>query len=71
MGLGRLKKGDLVAWRSSGGESVGRVIRKLTRPMKIQGRKVAASQGRPEYLVRSETSGRLAAHKARALKPLP
>ncbi len=70
MSLGRLKKGDLVAWRSSGGESVGRVVKKLTQPMKIKGRKVAASQGRPEYLVRSDKSGRLAAHKAHTLKPL-
>jgi hypothetical protein len=63
-----LKTGDQVAWRSSGGGSVGRVERKLTSPTKIKGHDVAASKDNPEYLVRSDKSGDVAAHKPSALK---
>jgi hypothetical protein len=63
-----LKIGDRVAWRSSGGGSVGRVERKLTTPGKIKGHEVAASKDNPEYLVRSDKSGKVAAHKPSALR---
>ena len=63
-----LKIGDRVAWRSSGGGSVGRVERKLTSPGKIKGHEVAASQDNPEFVVRSERSGKVAAHKPSALR---
>ena len=64
----KLKTGDRVAWRSSGGGSVGRVERKLTSPGKIKGHEVAASEDNPEFLVRSEKSGKVAAHKPSALR---
>ncbi len=63
-----LKSGDRVAWQSSGGGSVGRVERKLTSPIKIKGHEVAASQDNPEFLVRSQKSGKIAAHKPSALR---
>jgi hypothetical protein len=63
-----LKTGDKVAWESSGGGSVGRVERKLTSPGKIKGHEVAASQDNPEFLVRPEKSGKVAAHKPSALR---
>ena len=63
-----LKTGDQVAWRSSGGGSVGRVERKLTSPGKIKGHKIAASENNPEFLVRSDKSGKVAAHKPSALR---
>ena len=61
----QLKTGDRVAWQTSGG-SAGRVERKLTSPGKIKGPEVAASEGNPEYLVRSDKSGKIAAHKPSA-----
>ena len=61
------KSGDKVAWDSSGGHSVGKVVKKVTKPMKIKGHKVAASPENPEYLVKSDKGG-VAAHKASALK---
>jgi Hypervirulence associated proteins TUDOR domain len=64
----QLKAGDKVAWKSSGGGSVGRVERKLTSPAKIKGHEVAASEDNPEFLVRSEKSGAIAAHKPSALR---
>lgn len=61
------KAGDRVGWNSSGGHSVGKVVKKLTKPTMIKGHKVAASDGNPEYLVKSDKGG-MAAHKAGALK---
>jgi hypothetical protein len=63
-----LKPGDKVEWDSSGGHSVGKVVRKQTSPTQIKGHKVAASPDNPEYIVKSEKSGKTAAHKAEALK---
>lgn len=62
-----LKKGDRVEWDSSGGHSVGKVVKKLTSPIEIKGHKVAASKDNPEYLVKSDKGGE-AAHKPEALK---
>jgi hypothetical protein len=64
----QLKMGDRVAWRSSGGGSVGHVERKLTSAAAIKGHEVAASEDNPEFLVRSEKSGKVAAHKPAALR---
>ena len=63
-----LKPGDRVAWDTPQGETVGKVKKKLTAPMKINGHKVAASKENPEYLVESEKSGKAAAHKPSALR---
>lgn len=63
-----LKSGDRVAWRSSGGGSVGRVERELKSPGKIKRHEVAASEDNPESLVRSEKSDKIAAHKPAALR---
>jgi Hypervirulence associated proteins TUDOR domain len=63
-----LKAGDKVSWDSSGGHSVGKVVKKQTKPTKIKGHKVAASRDNPEYIVKSDKSGKPAAHKPGALK---
>ena len=62
-----LKQGDKVGWNSSGGHSTGKVVKKLTSPMKIKGHKVAASADNPEYLVETD-DGKRAAHKPGSLK---
>ena len=61
-----VKVGDKVSWKSSGGSSTGKVVKKLTSPRKIKGHTVAASKDNPEYLVETE-EGKQAAHKAEAL----
>jgi hypothetical protein len=61
-------KGDKVEWDSSGGHSVGKVVRKVTATTHIKGHKVAASKDNPEYIVESDKSGKRAAHKPKALK---
>ena len=65
-----LKAGDRVAWNTSQGETRGKVVRKQTSPMKIKDHTVAASPDHPEYVVKSDRSGDLAAHKAEALRKL-
>jgi hypothetical protein len=63
-----LKKGDKVEWETSQGKTSGIVKKKITAPMKIKSHKVAASKENPEYLVETEKSKKLAAHKPEALK---
>ncbi len=54
-------------WQSSGGTSIGAVVRKLTERSDIHDLHVAASKDNPRYLVESESSGKQAAHKPDAL----
>ena len=61
------KAGDRVSWNSSGGHSVGKVVRKATSPTMIKKHKVAATPDNPEFIVKSDSGG-VAAHKASALK---
>jgi hypothetical protein len=63
-----LKPGDKVEWDTSGGHAVGTVVRKQTSATTIKGHKVAASPDNPEYIVKSDKSGKIAAHKPEALK---
>ncbi len=62
-----LKTGDRVSWASHGGRAEGKVVKKLTSPMRIKGHEVAASKDNPEYLVETD-EGKQAAHKPGALK---
>jgi len=62
------KAGDKVAWDSSQGEVKGEIVRRVTKPMKIKTHKVAASPDNPEFLVKSDKSGKLAAHKPGELR---
>ena len=63
-----LKPGDQVEWQTSQGKTRGTVKKKLTTKTKIKSHVVAASKGDPQYLVQSEKSGGVAAHKPSALK---
>ena len=66
----QLKAGDKVAWETSQGETHGKVVRKQTSPTKIKSHKVAASPSNPEYIVKSDKSGKIAAHKPSGLRKL-
>lgn len=63
-----LKKGDTVAWKTSQGETTGKVISRQTSPTKIKGHQVKASKADPQIIVESSKSGAKAAHKPSALK---
>jgi hypothetical protein len=63
-----LKPGDKVRWDTSQGETQGKVVKKQTTPTKIKSHKVAASPTNPEYIVKSDKSGKIAAHKPSELR---
>lgn len=63
-----LKPGDKVKWDTSQGETRGKVVKKQTSPTKIKSHKVAASPKNPEYIVKSDKSGKTAAHKPSELR---
>jgi len=63
-----LKKGDKVEWGTSQGKTHGAVEKKQTTPTQIKGHKVAASKDNPEYIVKSDKSGKIAAHKPEELR---
>ncbi len=59
----KLKKGDSVEWNTSQGKTSGEVEKKITEPTDIKKHHVAASKDNPEYIVKSDKSGKEAAHK--------
>lgn len=65
-----IKKGDHVAWDTSQGETTGHVERKLTSTTKIKGHTAKATKENPEYLVKSDKSGKEAAHKPSELRKI-
>jgi hypothetical protein len=62
------KPGERVEWDSSGGHSSGHVVKKQTSPTRIKGHNVAASRDNPEFIVKSDKSGAIAAHRPGELK---
>ncbi|MFF5358249.1 DUF2945 domain-containing protein [Streptomyces scabiei] len=62
------RKGDPVAWKSHGSEATGKVEKKITERTEAAGRTVEASAEDPQYLVRSDRSGRTAVHRPQALR---
>ncbi|UBF26548.1 DUF2945 domain-containing protein [Kovacikia minuta CCNUW1] len=66
----QFKEGEKVEWKSSQGKVKGEVEKKLTEPTDIKGHHVAASKDNPEYLVKSEKTGKEAAHKPESLKKI-
>lgn len=65
-----LKRGDRVQWNTAHGKTTGKVVKKQTRPTRIQTHAVKASRAKPEFIVESEKTGKRAAHKRSALKKL-
>lgn len=63
-----LKPGDKVEWDTSQGKTSGEVVRKQTSETQIKSHKVAASPEDPQFIVRSEKSGKQAAHKPGELR---
>lgn len=64
----QLKKGDKVEWDTSQGKTKGTVEKKQTSTTHIKGHKVTATKDDPQYIVKSEKSGKKAAHKPSELK---
>ncbi|TPP11134.1 DUF2945 domain-containing protein [Rhizobium glycinendophyticum] len=63
-----LHKGDKVTWETSQGKTEGKVVKKQTSQTKIKGHAVKASAADPQYIVKSDKTGKKAAHKPDALR---
>ncbi len=61
------KKGDEVSWKTHGTTTTGKVEKKITKDTEEAGRKVKASKDEPQYLVKSDKTGKEAVHKGSAL----
>ncbi|MBD0316471.1 MAG: DUF2945 domain-containing protein [Nitrospiraceae bacterium] len=64
------KVGDHVSWNSEAGRIRGRIQKKVTAPMKFKTYTARASKEEPQYLVKSDKTGRLALHKGVALRKI-
>lgn len=63
-----VSKGDHVTWQSHGSTTEGTVEREITEDTEASGRTVRASEGDPQYEVRSDKSGKTAVRKPGALR---
>ena len=58
-----MKKGDHVSWNTSQGKTEGKVTEKKTEDFEIYGHERRASKDDPQVVVKSDKSGKEAAHK--------
>ena len=58
-----VKKGDHVSWNTSQGETEGEVVEKKTDDFEMYGKERKASSDDPQVIVKSDKSGKEAAHK--------
>ena len=63
-----LSRGDEVSWKTHGTTTSGKVEKKITSDTEAAGRTVRADKDDPQYLVKSDKSGREAVHKPESLK---
>ena len=61
-------KGDSVEWNTSQGKTSGKVVKKVTAPVKVGGHTAKASKTNPEYVVETKKSHKIAVHKPDSLK---
>lgn len=62
-------RGDAVSWNTSQGPTHGTVQERRVRDFQHAGQHFTASAQEPAYIVKSDKSGALAAHKGTALTP--
>jgi hypothetical protein len=58
-----VKKGDEVSWNTPQGKTEGEVVEKKTDDFELYGKNRKASEDDPQVIVKSEKSGKEAAHK--------
>ena len=63
-----VKEGDKVKWDTAGGETHGTVEKKVTSDTKIKGHVAKATKEEPQFVVKSDKSGKEAVHKPEELK---
>ncbi len=62
------KKDDSVEWNTPQGKTSGKVIKKVTKPVKVGNYTAKASTAEPKYEVKTTKSHKVAVHKADSLK---
>ena len=63
--------GDHVSWNSEAGHVSGKIIRVHTADFDYKGHTHHASEGKPQYEIKSDKTDHIAAHKGTALKKMP
>ena len=58
-----VKKGDEVSWKTPQGKTEGEVVEEKTDDFELYGKHRKASEDDPQVIVKSEKSGKEAAHK--------
>jgi len=66
--MAELKRGDHVTWSTSQGKTEGTVVKKVTTDTQIEGHHAKASRDDPQFVVKSDKTGKKAVHKPDALK---
>lgn len=61
-------KGDSVEWNTPQGKTSGKVVKKVTQPVKVGNYTAKASKANPEYEVKTAKSHKVAIHKPDSLK---
>ncbi|HEY8940108.1 MAG TPA: DUF2945 domain-containing protein [Cellvibrio sp.] len=61
-------QGDRVEWKTSQGKTAGKVIKKVTKSVKLGNYTAKASKANPEYEVETTQSHKRAIHKPDSLK---
>ena len=65
--LARFRIGDHVSWNSDVGRVTGEITKVHRKDFQFLGKQRRASEDEPQYEVKSEKTGNLAAHKGDAL----
>jgi len=61
-------KDELVEWNTPQGKTTGKVVEKVTKPVKVGKYTAKASKTNPEYKVETTKSHKVAVHKPDSLK---
>lgn len=67
---GHFKAGDHVRWNSEAGYVSGRIIKVHIKDFNYKGYRHHATGDDPQYEIKSDKTGHVAAHKGRALKKI-
>lgn len=65
-----VKEGDKVKWDYAGNEIEGTVEKKVTSETKIKGHVAKATKDEPQFVVKSDKTGKDAIHKPEELKKI-
>jgi len=68
--MSKFAEGDHVAWNSEAGPVSGHIVRVHTRDFDYKSHRHRATEGSPQYKIRSDKSDHIAAHKESALRKL-